>query len=106
VCTSPHPRTCHMPRPSILLDLITRIISGEALRSRSSCMQSRPLPCHLVPLRPNFLSTLFSNTLCVCSSLCVTAHPCQTASKIIVLYILLFIFSDTKLEDNFVYIWS
>ena len=49
------------------------------------------------------LSTQFSNTLSLCSSLNVSdqvSHPYKTARKIIVLYILIFIFLDSKLKDK------
>jgi hypothetical protein len=49
---------------------------------------------------PNILlSTLFSNTLILCSSLKVrdqVSHPYTTAGKIIVLYILTFTFFDSR----------
>jgi hypothetical protein len=61
-------------------------------------MQFSPLSRHLISLGPNILlSTLFSNTLSLCSSLNVRdqfAHPYRTTGKIIVLYILIFIFFD------------
>jgi hypothetical protein len=54
-------------------------------------------------LGPNILvSTLFSNTLSLRSYLTVSdqlSHPYKTG-KIIVLYILIFIFLDCKLEDK------
>jgi hypothetical protein len=49
------------------------------------------------------LSALFSNNLSLHSSLNVgdqVSHPYKTTGKIIVLYILFFIFLDIKLEDK------
>jgi hypothetical protein len=57
---------------------------------------SPPKPCIL-------FSTLFSNTLRLHSSLNVSyqvSHPYKTTGIIIVLYILIFIFLDRKLEDK------
>jgi hypothetical protein len=52
---------------------------------------------------PNvLLSTLFSNTLSLCSSLNVgkVSHPYRTTGKIIALYILFFKFFDSRREDR------
>ena len=94
--------TC--PTYLFILDLITRIIFGEEYRSLSSSLCSflhSPVTSSL--LGPNVpLSTLFSNTLSLCSSLNVSdqvSHPHKTTGKIIVLFILIFIFLDNKLED-------
>jgi hypothetical protein len=49
------------------------------------------------------LSTLFSNTLSRCSSLNVTdqvSHPYRTTGKITFLYILIFMFLDSRREDK------
>ena len=67
-------------------------------------IQFSPLPCYLIPLRPKILfSTLFSNTLSLLSSLNVSykiSKSFKTTGKIIDVYILIFIFLDSKLEDK------
>jgi hypothetical protein len=53
---------------------------------------------------PNILlSTLFSNTLSLCSYLNVREqvwHPYKTTGKIIIFYILIFMFLDSRREDK------
>jgi len=97
----------HATRPVhlILLYLITKIIFGEEYRSLSFVLCSflhSPVTSSL--LSPNILlSTLLSNNLSVCSSLSVSdqvSDPHKTTGKIIVLYILIFLFLDIKLEDK------
>jgi len=87
---SPTCATC--PAHLILLDFITRKILGEEYRSLSFPLCSflhSPVTSSL--LGPNIsLSTLFSNTLSLRSSLNVSdhvSHPYETIGKIIVLYI-------------------
>jgi len=64
-----------------------------------------PLSCSLIRLRPRyfiFRSTIFSENISLCCSLSAKDHcfiPIQTTGKIIVLYILVFIFFS-KLEDK------
>jgi hypothetical protein len=58
----------------------------------------------LLSLHPSsiLLSTLFSNTLSLCSSFNVrdqVSHPYRTTGKIVLLYILIFMFIDSRRED-------
>ena len=89
--------TC--PAHLTLFYLITRIIL-EIIKLL--VMQSSWLHWYL--LGPNvFLSTPFSNTLSLCSSLSVrdrVSRPYKTTGKIVVLNILIIMFLDSKLEDK------
>jgi hypothetical protein len=66
-------------------------------------MQFSPTPITLSLYGPNILNSLFSNTLSLCSSLNVRdqdSHPYKTTGKIIVIYIIIFTFLDTRREDK------
>ena len=101
--SSPIHVTC--PAHLSLLDFITRTILGEEYKSFSSSLCSllhSPVTSSLVG--PNILlNTMFSNTLSLLSSRNVNeqvSHPYKTTGKITVLYILIFKFLDSNLEDK------
>ena len=100
---SPIRATC--PAYLILLNSITRKILGEQYKSISSSLcsflHSFVTSCLLSP--NILLNTLFSHTLCLSSSLNVNdqvSHSYKTRGKIVILYTVIVIFSDRKLEDK------
>jgi hypothetical protein len=97
------------PAHLILLDLIARTIMFEEYRSLSLSLCSflySPVTSSL--LGPNILlSTLFSNTFSLRSSLNVSdqvSHPYKRMGKIKILYTLIFKFMDSKLKDRYLLI--
>jgi len=95
--------TC--PVHLIILHFIAQTMLGAEYRSLSSSLCSllhSPVTSSL--LGPNILlNTLFSNTLSPHSSLSVgdqVSHPHKTTGTIILPYILIFKFLDSKLEDK------
>jgi hypothetical protein len=99
------PQSCYMPVHLILLDFVILIITGEDYKSGSStlCSFLQP-PVTLSLFGPNtLLSTLFSNTLSLCSYLNAReqeSQPHKTIGKIIVFYILFFMIFDSRREDK------
>jgi hypothetical protein len=81
--------------------LIILIILGEEYKSRSSSLRNfLHYPVTSSFFGPNILlSTLFSNTLSLCSRDQVS-HPYRTIGKIMVLYILIFKFFGSRWEDR------
>jgi hypothetical protein len=97
----PHPRC--MPQPCQFLDFNTRTILGEEYRSWRSLWSYLHSPVTSSLLGPNILNTLFWNNLRLSCSLNISdqvSHPYKTTGKITVMYILVFRFLDSKLEDK------
>jgi hypothetical protein len=99
------PMRATYPAHLILLALITLTILGEDYKpcSSSLCSFLQPPVTSSLLGQNIILSTLFSYTLNLCSSLKVrdkVSHPYKTTGKIIVLCILIFTFLDSRREDK------
>jgi len=105
VYASPLPIHATYAAHLIFLDLITRTILNDQYRSLNFSLSIfLHSPVTLSLLGPNVpLSTLFSNTLSIHFSLNLSdqvSHPYKTTGGIIFLYIVIFKFFDSKLEDK------
>jgi hypothetical protein len=101
----PRLHSCYMPSPCHPVRLDYSNYTWQRVQiTKLLVMQFFPLSRHLISLRSKiFLSTLFSNTLSLWPSLNVrdlVSHPYRTTGKIIVLYILIYNFFDSRREDR------
>jgi hypothetical protein len=99
------PHSCYMPRPPLPSRLDHSNYTWRRVQiTMLLVIQFSPFSRHLIHLQSKFLlSTLFSNTLSLCSSLNArdqVSHPYRSTGKIIVLYILILALFDSRREDR------
>ena len=72
VCSSPVPHSCHIPRRSRFAWFVHKNNIWWAVRIiKFLLMQFSPLPCYLVPLRPNYLQINWNMIFCIsCIHVC------------------------------------
>jgi hypothetical protein len=105
VCSFPLPPMCYMPRISCfpIWSLEWYLVRSQFIHLPLCSFLHYP-DNSLFHLDPNILlRTIFWNILSLRSSFDVSdqvSHPYKTKGKIIVLYVLTFIFVDNKLEDK------
>jgi hypothetical protein len=94
------PHSCYMPRQSHPLRLNNSNYTWRRVQISKLHVMQCPVTSFL--FCPNILlSTLFSNTLSLCSALNVidqVSHPYRTTGKIVILYIHIFTFFDSRRE--------
>ena len=102
LCSSNKPAT--LPFHLILLYLPKRILFGDKeYKSRSSTMCNfLPVPSYIFMLRENYIPQQSYNLRLHLSPYMQdqVSHPYETTGKVIILYILIFIFLDIKLKDQ------
>jgi hypothetical protein len=102
---SPFNQTCHMPRaPHSSRFYYPKNSGWEVQITKLLIMKFSPLPCYPFPLRskysPQHRILKYSQPTFLLSVSDQVSHSYKTTGKIINLYIILFKFLDSKLEDT------
>ena len=104
---SSFPYVLHASRISFVLIWWRKLVSTDHKMSHYVLFSTSPITTSITG-QNIFLSTLFPNTLTLCSLLTVgdlVSHPYKTKGKIIFFYILTFIILDIRLEDKKILHW-